>query len=220
MNTKFDVLDIKLSITQTQRVVCPKWETPVLQAQHGDSVVIVDEKIYERRIPSPDDEFTRLALRYGPKNESNPYVSAVYGNFGPGVAALRAQIVRSLTDEPVTPSDYRSLQDREAEEQAKYAIDAATMLAEARALQNEDTTELVVAPTQEEITAALEVEEARITKIVDASERANILANPLADNHKNILGAQGNGAADAETPEVPAVVEQDENGEDLSGLVA
>ena len=51
----------------------------------------------EADLPDPRDEFERLAQLYGPKHHDTPHVAAVFGNFGPGVNALRDAIARAAT---------------------------------------------------------------------------------------------------------------------------
>lgn len=106
MNVIYDQVDIRLSEVHTQRVEVPRWEVPVLQVIHGNNVVVVGQTIVKRAIPDPADEFQRLASRYGPRNEDVPAVAAIYGNFGPGTAALRKEIRDSLTSAAETPVPY------------------------------------------------------------------------------------------------------------------
>ncbi len=92
---EFDVLLIRVSELQTTRVVVAPWETPVLRAMYGEDVEEVGKEEVTRAAPDVEDEFARLALKYGPKNSETPIVAAVYGNFGPGVAKLRNTINRA-----------------------------------------------------------------------------------------------------------------------------
>lgn len=133
MNVIFDVLDIRMSEVQTQRVVCPRWETPVLQALHESGVYVLEQTVLEREIPNPGSEFTRLAARYGPKNEDVPYVAAVYGRFGPGVKALRNEIRDSLTNEVAGPCDYKTVAERRIAEEVDQSSEVDEILAEAKA---------------------------------------------------------------------------------------
>ena len=112
MNVIYDIAEIRISEVHTQQVEVPRWEIPVLQVIHGNDVKVVGQKIVKRAIPEPADEFSRLASRYGPKNEDTPAVAAVYGNFGPGTQALRREIRDSLTSADATPSDYKSPDER------------------------------------------------------------------------------------------------------------
>jgi len=94
MGILFQKLDIRTSeLTQT-RVEVAAWESPVLQAVHGENVTFVSESVLEDRIaPDAADEFARLAERYkGETEDSPPFITMVYGQFGPGVAALQKAI--------------------------------------------------------------------------------------------------------------------------------
>lgn len=93
MKLRFLELDIRMSELHTQRVCVASWEHPVLQAVWGAGVSVVNEVLIERKAPEPEDEFRRLANRYGsPEVEGAPYVAAVYGQFGPGVNSLARAI--------------------------------------------------------------------------------------------------------------------------------
>lgn len=92
---KYDVLLIRVSELQTTRVVVAPWETPVLRAIYGDDLEVTGEEVINRAPPEAEDEFARLALKYGPKNSDTPTVAAVYGNFGPGVTKLFNTINRA-----------------------------------------------------------------------------------------------------------------------------
>lgn len=109
MNIIFDIAEVRISETHTQRVEVPRWEIPILKVIHEGNVKVIGQTIVSRPIPDPAAEFQRLAARYGPKNEDVPAVAAVYGNFGPGTKALREAIRDSLTSAPVTPADTRSV---------------------------------------------------------------------------------------------------------------
>ena len=120
---EFDVLLIRVSELQTTRVVVAPWETPVLRAMYGEDV---------------EDEFARLALKYGPKNSETPIVAAVYGNFGPGVAKLRNAINRVYgVDGSVIESGVAEDEVPELTEEQIDAISAAG-----------DAAQAVVAPTE------------------------------------------------------------------------
>ncbi len=96
----------KVNVTlnpMTQQVVeVPEWELHVVQAQWGDDAQIIEDSEFtvERKLPDPRDEFERLAQRYGPRFEDTPHVASVYGNFGPGVNALRDAIAASTKPVP------------------------------------------------------------------------------------------------------------------------
>ncbi len=133
MNVIYDLADIRISETHTQRVEVPRWEIPVLQVIHGNDVVVVGQTIVKRAIPDPGEEFQRLAARYGPKNEDVPAVAAIYGNFGPGTAALRNEIRDSLTSADATPSAYKSPAERKIEAEKAAAGSGQTIAQEAKA---------------------------------------------------------------------------------------
>ena len=94
MGILYQKLDIRTSELKTTRVEVAAWESPVLQAVHGDNVTFVSESVLEDRVaPEAADEFARLSNRYkGETEETPPFVTAVYGQFGPGVAALQKAI--------------------------------------------------------------------------------------------------------------------------------
>lgn len=133
MNVIYDIAEIRLSEVHTQDVCLPRWEIPVLQVLHGDSLKVISQVIVERSIPNPSDEFQRLATRYGPKNEDVPAVGAVYGQFGPGVTALRNEMRDSLTEADATPSTYRSPDERKAEAEAAADESGQSLVEEAKA---------------------------------------------------------------------------------------
>jgi hypothetical protein len=94
MGILYQKLDIRTSELCQVRVEVAAWESPVLQAVHGENVVFVSESVLEDRVaPEAADEFARLAERYkGETEESPPFITAVYGQFGPGVSALQKAI--------------------------------------------------------------------------------------------------------------------------------
>ena len=104
MTIEYEKVQVRCSEMQTQVVEVPHWETPVLQAIYGeeDAVVIGTVEV-DRKPPDPQDEFARLANRYGPKNKETPVVAAVYGSFGPGVAALARVINNDAPAEEPQP---------------------------------------------------------------------------------------------------------------------
>lgn len=100
----FDKVTVRVSELQTTTVVCAPWETPILQAIYGeDEAVVTGEEEVDRELPDPQDEFTRLAVRYGPKNSDTPVVAAVYGNFGPGFRALERAMQACVEQELEIP---------------------------------------------------------------------------------------------------------------------
>jgi len=94
MGILFQKLDVRTSELQTVRVHVAAWESPILQAVHGENVSFVSEAVLEDKVaPEAADEFARLADRYKGENEdSPPFITMVYGQFGPGVAALQKAI--------------------------------------------------------------------------------------------------------------------------------
>lgn len=108
MKVRHVKVEVTLNKMSKHEVTVPEWELPVLQAQWGSAVVILDDNILiDRKLPEPNDEFARLAQRYGPKHEETPYIAGVYGNFGPGVNALRTAIIESTKERlemPVEPN--------------------------------------------------------------------------------------------------------------------
>ena len=81
-------VDIRRNEGATVRNSFPFWEIPILKVVHGeDSVVEIGEKLVNRDLPDPQDEFVRLTDRY--KNARNKdgslgaaYTHMVYGEFG------------------------------------------------------------------------------------------------------------------------------------------
>lgn len=87
----------------------PEWEVGVLQAQWGDDALVIEDETspftVERKLPDPKDEFQRLAQSYGPRHGDTPFVASVYGNFGPGINALRDAIARASQPIPAAPPE-------------------------------------------------------------------------------------------------------------------
>jgi hypothetical protein len=96
MTIEFKKVQIRVSELQTNVVAVAPWEVAVLQAIYGeDEAKVVGTMDIDRAAPEPADEFARLAVRYGPKHAEMPVVAAVYGKFGPGVAALAQAIEKA-----------------------------------------------------------------------------------------------------------------------------
>lgn len=76
----------------------PQWEAQVLVALWGEEAQIVGESFEMRELPEVNDEFTRLANKYGPRDEDVPMVARVYGSFGPGLKALEQEFESSILD--------------------------------------------------------------------------------------------------------------------------
>jgi hypothetical protein len=95
---------IRLSELHVQPVFVPRWELPVLQAVHADVQVVGEENHRAKRAVDAADEFARLANRYGsPEVGAPPFVAAVYGAYGPGLAKLEHEIAIAAVPEPTTP---------------------------------------------------------------------------------------------------------------------
>jgi len=93
MGILFQKLDIRTSELTNTRVEVAAWESPVLQAVHGENVSYVSESVLDREAPEAADEFACLAERYkGETEDSPPFITMVYGQFGPGIAALQIAI--------------------------------------------------------------------------------------------------------------------------------
>lgn len=79
-----------------QRVDVPPHELPLLGFVHGEEQCkVIGELTVDRQIPTADEEYSRLAMRYGrdKANESmEPRVAAVYGAGVRGVRALQEAI--------------------------------------------------------------------------------------------------------------------------------
>jgi len=69
-------------------IVVPQWEAHVVLALWGEDANITGTEVIDRDVPEVNDEFTRLANKYGPRDEDIPFVARVYGGFGPGLRAL------------------------------------------------------------------------------------------------------------------------------------
>lgn len=89
----------------------PEWEMPILEAMHGTVEVEGKPLIVNRAPPDAQDEYARLERRYGrQENEDGskgiPYVAAVYGQHGVGVARLKQAIeAGTVEDAPETAED-------------------------------------------------------------------------------------------------------------------
>jgi hypothetical protein len=107
MKYRYVLADVRLSETHTQRVLVAEWELPVLQAVHGTSVKQIETQTVSReKEVDAADEFTRLADRYGADApDQPPYIAAIYGIFGPGVAALEKAIKAATVQEPVADAE-------------------------------------------------------------------------------------------------------------------
>ena len=77
-------------------VEVPQWEAHILLALWGDDAQVIGTVVYEREVPEVNDEFTRLANKYGPRDEDIPFVARVYGSFGPGLRGLTKEFEASI----------------------------------------------------------------------------------------------------------------------------
>lgn len=77
-------------------VEVPQWEAHVVLALWGDDANVTGTIVRDRVVPSANDEFTRLANKYGPADEDIPFVARVYGSFGPGLRALAQEFEVSV----------------------------------------------------------------------------------------------------------------------------
>lgn len=96
---------VRVTELQTHPVIVPDWIVPILQAMHGDDAQVIEEGIILPRIvPNAAKEYQRLADCYrGEDGASQPYVTAVYGAFGPGTQSLaRAIEAAQVTEEAPT----------------------------------------------------------------------------------------------------------------------
>lgn len=111
---------LKVKVTRgamtTLSVSVPQWEAQVLLALWGEEAEVVGEKVEQRKLPDVADEFTRLANKYGPRDEDVPTVAKVFGSFGPGLRALEAEFAASVVD-----SDGAGGPEDEAGEQSRGA---------------------------------------------------------------------------------------------------
>jgi hypothetical protein len=98
---KYSTVEIRLNETMTVHRTVYAWEVPILQAMHDSVKPVRDNFVAVSVIPAPDTEYNRLSEVYktvtnddGSKGPT--YVSAVYGNFGPGTQTLRKAIVANV----------------------------------------------------------------------------------------------------------------------------
>ena len=124
----------KVEITQNELLKTvaevPQWEAQVLLAVWGEDAVVKEAVPIDRDLPDPRDEFARLANKYGPKDDDNPYVARVFGNFGPGVRALEKEF-----DAAVSSNEYGVV--NSPAEQSTLVAENAGLRAELAALQND-----------------------------------------------------------------------------------
>jgi hypothetical protein len=77
-------------------VEVPQWEAHVVLALWGEDANVTGTVVRERKVPQSNDEFTRLANKYGPPDEDIPFVARVYGSFGPGLRSLENEFQVSV----------------------------------------------------------------------------------------------------------------------------
>ncbi len=97
INVKYLVVEItKDKMTKIPAVV-PQWEAQVLLALWGDEAQVLSETSAElEALPEVNGEFTRLADKYGPRDEDVPIVARVFGSFGPGLRSLEHEMKISI----------------------------------------------------------------------------------------------------------------------------
>ena len=98
----YSQVQIARSETTTALVVVPPWEVAVLAAVHGGDITsVVGATPVRRELPEATAEYERLANKYG-KDEENgqEYVAMVYGVGARGVAALKAEIAKTVRSAP------------------------------------------------------------------------------------------------------------------------
>ena len=94
---KVKYLTIEITKDKMTKIVVtlPQWEAQVAVALWGDEAQITGESFEMHELPKVNGEFTRLADKYGPKDEEVPVVAKVYGSFGPGLRALEQEFAAS-----------------------------------------------------------------------------------------------------------------------------
>lgn len=107
---RYLVIMLRKNELQTQQLIIPPHELPVLAYVHGEeSCRVVGESFVDKDPPEPSAEFDRLAQKYGrdKANESlEPRVGAVYGQGRLGVNRLRDAIRYGQRDD-VTLEDFQ-----------------------------------------------------------------------------------------------------------------
>lgn len=94
---KVKYLSVEITKGKMSKIVTslPQWEAQVVVALWGEEAQILGEGFEMRELPEVNDEFTRLANKYGPRDEDVPMVARVYGSFGPGLKALEREFAAS-----------------------------------------------------------------------------------------------------------------------------
>lgn len=95
---KVKYLNVEITKGKMSKIVTslPQWEAQVLVALWGEEAQIIGEGFVVRELPDVNDEFTRLANKYGPRDEDVPIVARVYGSFGPGLRSLENEFQVSI----------------------------------------------------------------------------------------------------------------------------
>lgn len=93
------------------RIQVPAWEVPILESMH-DEITPIRDICQDREAPSVSVEMQRLTKAYGAERKEGgftgvPYVEAVYGTLGIGLANLKQAMQASVlpASTPVTPHD-------------------------------------------------------------------------------------------------------------------
>jgi hypothetical protein len=100
---KTKTIEVYISEHHTQAMTVAAWEVPILQAIHdAKEITLISEGTIDRDVPDPNDEYRRLATRYGNVTNDDgtqgiPFVASVYGQFGVGNHAL----VKAIQDATV-----------------------------------------------------------------------------------------------------------------------
>lgn len=100
---KYVKVSVRRSELATQVKEVPLWELPLLEAMFPAGIEPVEEFYLDAPTPKAEDEYTRLGTNYRQAVEEDGskgtlHVAAVYGQFGPGVQALKRAIKESVVD--------------------------------------------------------------------------------------------------------------------------
>lgn len=97
-------VEIRKSELASMVKVVPAWEAPLLAAMWEDGYRELADVVIDREPPEAADEYRRLETVYRLSENDDgskgaPYVAAVYGQFGPGTAALKRAIADAVVDQ-------------------------------------------------------------------------------------------------------------------------